>query len=159
MLLVAFLLVIAPNCDLSLVLASVVEGDAVNCNTSMDLQGPDFSDSRDPIFTSRDPNRTKYCSWSDSIIYLSTFHDQCQIHGGTWNMSWSFSSTGPHYRKYKMRNLLFKEVRIQQMLQIVKLLFRMVVSDICLSFFSCWFQNRIRSHPLLIGFSLTGRNY
>ena len=33
MLLVAFLLVNAPNCHLSLVLASVVQGDAVNCNT------------------------------------------------------------------------------------------------------------------------------
>jgi len=32
-LLVAFLLVNAPNCHLSLVLASVVQGDAVNCNT------------------------------------------------------------------------------------------------------------------------------
>jgi len=30
--LVAFLLVNAPNCHLSLVLASVVQGDAVNCN-------------------------------------------------------------------------------------------------------------------------------
>jgi len=34
LLLVAFLLVNAPNCHLSLVLASVVQGDAVNCNTS-----------------------------------------------------------------------------------------------------------------------------
>ena len=34
MLLVAFLLVDAPNCHLSLVLASVVQGDAVNCNTA-----------------------------------------------------------------------------------------------------------------------------
>ena len=33
MLLVAFLLVNAPNCHLSLVLASAVQGDAVNCNT------------------------------------------------------------------------------------------------------------------------------
>jgi len=33
LLLVAFLLVNAPNCNLSLVLASVVQGDAVNCNT------------------------------------------------------------------------------------------------------------------------------
>ena len=32
MLLVAFLLVNAPNCHLLLVLASVVQGDAVNCN-------------------------------------------------------------------------------------------------------------------------------
>jgi len=32
MLLVAFLLVNAPNCHLSLVLASVVQGDAVICN-------------------------------------------------------------------------------------------------------------------------------
>jgi len=32
LLLVAFLLVTAPNCHLSLVLASVVQGDAVNCN-------------------------------------------------------------------------------------------------------------------------------
>jgi len=32
LLLVAFLLVAAPNCHLSLVLASVVQGDAVNCN-------------------------------------------------------------------------------------------------------------------------------
>jgi len=31
--LVAFLLVNAPKCLLSLVLASVVQGDAVNCNT------------------------------------------------------------------------------------------------------------------------------
>jgi len=31
LLLVAFLLVNAPNCHLSLVLASVVQGDAVNC--------------------------------------------------------------------------------------------------------------------------------
>ena len=41
MLLVAFFLVNAPNCHLSLVLASVVQGDAVNCNTS--LQNGDFS--------------------------------------------------------------------------------------------------------------------
>jgi len=34
LLLVAFLLVNAPNCHLSLVLASVVQGDAVNCNMS-----------------------------------------------------------------------------------------------------------------------------
>jgi len=33
LLLVAFLLVNAPNCHLSLVLASVVQGDVVNCNT------------------------------------------------------------------------------------------------------------------------------
>jgi len=33
LLLVAFLLVNVPNCHLSLVLASVVQGDAVNCNT------------------------------------------------------------------------------------------------------------------------------
>jgi len=33
LLLVAFLLVNALNCHLSLVLASVVQGDAVNCNT------------------------------------------------------------------------------------------------------------------------------
>jgi len=33
LLLVAFLLVNAPNCHLSLVLASVVQGDAVNCNS------------------------------------------------------------------------------------------------------------------------------
>jgi len=32
LLLVAFLLVNAPNCHLSLVLASAVQGDAVNCN-------------------------------------------------------------------------------------------------------------------------------
>jgi len=32
LLLVAFLLVNAPNCHLSLVLASVVQGDVVNCN-------------------------------------------------------------------------------------------------------------------------------
>jgi len=34
LLLVAFLLVDAPNCHLSLVLASVVQSDAVNCNIS-----------------------------------------------------------------------------------------------------------------------------
>jgi len=33
LLLVAFLLVNATNCHLSLVLASVVQGDAVNCNS------------------------------------------------------------------------------------------------------------------------------
>jgi len=33
LLLVAFLLVNAPNCHLSLVLASVVQGDVVNCNS------------------------------------------------------------------------------------------------------------------------------
>jgi len=32
LLLVVFLLVNVPNCHLSLVLASVVQGDAVNCN-------------------------------------------------------------------------------------------------------------------------------
>jgi len=32
LLLLAFLFVNAPNCHLSLVLASVVQGDAVNCN-------------------------------------------------------------------------------------------------------------------------------
>jgi len=32
---VAFLLVNAPNCHLSLVLASVVQGDAVNCSTTL----------------------------------------------------------------------------------------------------------------------------
>jgi len=35
LLLVAFLLVNAPNCHLSLVLASVVQSDAVNCNTTL----------------------------------------------------------------------------------------------------------------------------
>jgi len=34
LLLVAFLLVNAPNSHLSLVLASAVQGDAVNCNTT-----------------------------------------------------------------------------------------------------------------------------
>jgi len=34
LLLVAFLLVNAPNCHLSLVLAYVVQGDAVNCNSA-----------------------------------------------------------------------------------------------------------------------------
>jgi len=38
MLLVAFLLVNAPNCHLSLVLASVVQGDAVNSNTTLELK-------------------------------------------------------------------------------------------------------------------------
>jgi len=37
LLLVAFLLVNAPNCHLSFVLASVVQGDAVNCNTALRL--------------------------------------------------------------------------------------------------------------------------
>jgi len=35
LLLVAFLLVNAPNCHISLVLASVVQGDAVNCNITI----------------------------------------------------------------------------------------------------------------------------
>jgi len=35
LLLVAFLLVNAPNCHLSLVFASEVQGDAVNCNTTI----------------------------------------------------------------------------------------------------------------------------
>jgi len=39
---IAFLLVIAPYCHLSLVLASVVQGDAVNCNSSP--QGPSIND-------------------------------------------------------------------------------------------------------------------
>jgi len=34
LLLVAFLFVNVPNCHLSLVLASAVQGDAVNCNSS-----------------------------------------------------------------------------------------------------------------------------
>jgi len=37
LLLVAFLLVNAPNCHLSLVLASVVQGDAVNCNSMQNM--------------------------------------------------------------------------------------------------------------------------
>jgi len=46
LLLVTFLLVNAPNCHLSLVLASVVQGDAVNCNTcpkQPDLVGNNLS--------------------------------------------------------------------------------------------------------------------
>jgi len=39
LLLVAFLLVNASNCHLSLVLASVVQGDAVNCNSSHHASG------------------------------------------------------------------------------------------------------------------------
>ena len=39
MLLVAFLLVNAPNCHLSFVLASVVQDDAVNCNKYGSLEG------------------------------------------------------------------------------------------------------------------------
>jgi len=35
LLLVAFLLINAPNCHFSLVLVSVVQGDAVNCNRSV----------------------------------------------------------------------------------------------------------------------------
>jgi len=35
LLVVAFLLVNAPNCHLSLVLASVLQGDAVNCNSTL----------------------------------------------------------------------------------------------------------------------------
>jgi len=42
LLLVAFLLVNAPNCHLSLVLASVVQGDAVNCNRDV-IQPQPFS--------------------------------------------------------------------------------------------------------------------
>jgi len=38
--LVAFLLVNAPNCHLSLVLASVVQGDAVNCNIRQNVSIP-----------------------------------------------------------------------------------------------------------------------
>jgi len=38
LLLVAFLLVNAPNCHLLLMLASVVQGDAVNCNMCSSLQ-------------------------------------------------------------------------------------------------------------------------
>jgi len=34
LLLVAFLVVTAPNCHLSLVLVSAVQGDAVNCNNT-----------------------------------------------------------------------------------------------------------------------------
>ena len=37
LLLVAFLLVKAPNCHLSLVLVSVVQGDAVMCSTVTDI--------------------------------------------------------------------------------------------------------------------------
>jgi len=43
LLLVAFLLVNAPNRHLSLVLASVVQGDTVNCNTNNPLQWAFFS--------------------------------------------------------------------------------------------------------------------
>jgi len=39
LLLVAFLLVNAPNCHLFLVLASVVQSDAVNCNTNLKIHG------------------------------------------------------------------------------------------------------------------------
>jgi len=39
LLLVAFLLVNAPNCHLSLVLASVVQGHAVNCNIKQTQDG------------------------------------------------------------------------------------------------------------------------
>jgi len=35
LLLVAFLLVNAPNCHLSLVLASALQGDAVDCNSTL----------------------------------------------------------------------------------------------------------------------------
>jgi len=37
LLLVAFLLVNAPKCHLSLLVASVVQGDAVNCNTTHEI--------------------------------------------------------------------------------------------------------------------------
>ena len=40
LLLVAFLLVKAPNCHLSLVLVSVVQGDAVICNKTTDIRRP-----------------------------------------------------------------------------------------------------------------------
>ena len=40
LLLVAFLLVNAPSYHLSLVLASVVQGDAVNCNTTNNFPKP-----------------------------------------------------------------------------------------------------------------------
>jgi len=42
LLLVAFLLLNVPNCHLSLVLASVVQGDVVNCNTGLGLGGYDL---------------------------------------------------------------------------------------------------------------------
>ena len=42
MLLVAFLLVRSPNCHLSLVLAAVVQGDAVNCNSDMSNVTPRY---------------------------------------------------------------------------------------------------------------------
>jgi len=41
LLLVAFLLVNAPNCHLSLVLVSAVQGDAVNCNKMALDKGPE----------------------------------------------------------------------------------------------------------------------
>jgi len=43
LLLVAFLLVNAPDCHLSLVLASIVQGDAVNCNSRLPNLGVDCS--------------------------------------------------------------------------------------------------------------------
>jgi len=46
LLLVAFLLVNAPNCHLSLVLASVVHGDAVNCNRGQLGVKPIYSSGR-----------------------------------------------------------------------------------------------------------------
>ena len=42
MLLVAFLLVRSPNCHLSLVLAAVVQGDIVNCNSDMSNVTPRY---------------------------------------------------------------------------------------------------------------------
>jgi len=48
LLLVAFLLVNAPNCHLSLALASVVQGDAVHCNTGLKI-----SDTEGTIFCSK----------------------------------------------------------------------------------------------------------
>ena len=62
MLLVAFLLVNAPNCHLSLVLAAVVQGDAVNCNSDMSNVTPRYlgSEQKDRVSAIRERHVQRY---------------------------------------------------------------------------------------------------
>jgi len=60
LLLVAFLLVNAPNCHLSLVLASVVQGDVVNCNT---YSGPSHCDVPEQLAPSEPIGSATCCSY------------------------------------------------------------------------------------------------
>jgi len=94
----AFLLVNDQNCHLSLVLASVVQGDAVNCNTSS--KSDVWSNIKKPV--------RSFLKTFNVFLY---FHQNVQIETSTWyiqGLAVFFSLKPLHSLQYLTTNLTFK---------------------------------------------------